>query len=181
MRRKQLGILQDTLPFHWKILWKGKNWWRQLPQDKCYHTGVGTEILSLIKLLFMSTPENGWSCELWWTYWSDWWLFIKLIELKYREILNINFLITYSGQDFCDQPCSKITNSELLQRDWDLLTKNLKNTLLCDKLFHRIVTKWVNIRINAFIKTWMQIMRRESEGMNKPGAQGEVSLRKSLH
>ena len=112
---------------------------------------------------------------------DDFFLFIKLIEFECRKILNITFLITYSGQDFRDQLCSKITNSELLQRDWDLLTKDLNDRLLCDKLFHRIVTKWVNIRINAFIKTWMQIMRRESEGMNKPGAQAEVSLRKSLH
>ena len=112
---------------------------------------------------------------------DDFFLFIKLIELECRKILNINFLITYSGQDIRDQLCSKITNSELLQRDWDLLTKDLNNRLLCDKLFHRIVAKWVNIRISAFVKTWMQIMRRESEGMNKPGAQGEVSLRKSLH
>ena len=112
---------------------------------------------------------------------DDFFLFIKFIELECRKILNINFLITYSGQDFCDQLCSKITNSELLQRDWDLLRKDLNNRLLCDKLFHRIVMKWVNIRINAFIKTWMQIMRRESEGINKPGAQGEVPLHKSLH
>ena len=72
-------------------------------------------------------------------------------------------------------------HGELLQKDWDLITKDLNNRLLCDKLFHRILTKWVNIRINAFIKTWMLIMRRESGGMIKPGAQGEVSLRKSLH
>ena len=113
---------------------------------------------------------------------DDFFLFIKLTELECRKTLNTNFLIMYSGQDFCDKLCSKITNSELLQRDWDVLTKDLNNRLLCDKLFHRIVTKWVNIRINAFIKTWMQIMRRESEGMIKPGAQGEkVSLRKTLH
>ena len=45
--------------------------------------------------------------------------------------------------------------------------------------FHR--TFWVNIRINAFVKTWMQTMRRESKGMDNPGAQDEVSLFKSLH
>ena len=112
---------------------------------------------------------------------DDFFLFIKLTELECRKILNINFLITYSGQDFHDQLCFKITDSELLQRDWDLLTKDLNNRLLRDKLFHKIVTKWVNIRNNAFIKTQMQIMRRESEGMNKPGTQAEVSLRKSLH
>ena len=36
--------------------------------------------------------------------------------------------------------------------------------------------EWVNIRINAFVKTWMQTMRRESKGMNNPGAQEEVSF-----
>ena len=104
----------------------------------------------------------------------------KVTDLVYGSLLD-GFLQTYSGQDIRDQLCSKITNSELLQRDRDLLTKDLNNRLLCDKLFHRIVTKWVNIRINAFIKTWMQIMRRESEGINKPRAQGVVSLLKSLH
>ena len=108
---------------------------------------------------------------------DDFFLFIKLIELECRKILNINFLITYSGQDIRDQLCSKMTNSELLQIDWHLLTKVLNNRLLCDKLFHRIVAKSVNVRINASVKTWMQIMILESEGMNKPGAQGESSLR----
>ena len=84
---------------------------------------------------------------------DDFFLFIKLVELEYRKILNINFLITYSGQDICDQLCSNITNSELLQRDRDLLTKDLNYRSLCDTLFHRIVKKWVNTRINAFIET----------------------------
>ena len=45
------------------------------------------------------------------------------------------------------------------------------------------MTNWINTRINAFIKTWIQIMRQENEGMSKPGAQNEVktTLRKSLH
>ena len=42
------------------------------------------------------------------------------------------------------------------------------------------MTKWVNIRVSSFVKTWIQIMRREREGINKSAAQGEVSLRKSL-
>ena len=58
--------------------------------------------------------------------------------------------------------------------------KDLNNRLLFGKLFHRIVTKWVNIRVSSFVKAWIQIMRREREGINKSGAQGEVSLRKSL-
>ena len=85
-------------------------------------------------------------------------LVIRVIELACRKISNIKFLITYPGQDIRGQLCSKITNSELLQREWDLLTKNLNNRLLWDKLFHRIVTKWVNISINAFVKAWIQIM-----------------------
>ena len=105
---------------------------------------------------------------------DDFFLFIKLVELECRKILNINFLITYSGQGICDQLCYNITNSELLQRDWDLLTKDLNYRLLCDTLFHRIVKKWVNIRINAFIETWIQIMTRENKGINKPGAQDKI-------
>ena len=94
--------------------------------------------------------------------------------------LNIKFLITYSGRCICDQLCSKTKNNKLLQREWELLTKDLNNRLLFDKLFHRIVTKWVNIRVSSFVKAWIKIIRREREGKNQPGAQGEVSLRKSL-
>ena len=39
---------------------------------------------------------------------DDFFLFIKLIELECRKISNINFLITYSGQEIRDQLCSKI-------------------------------------------------------------------------
>ena len=39
---------------------------------------------------------------------DDFFLFIKLIELECRKTLNINFLITYSGQEIRDQLCSKI-------------------------------------------------------------------------
>ena len=38
---------------------------------------------------------------------DDFFLFIKLIELECRKILNINFMITYSGQEIRDQLCSK--------------------------------------------------------------------------
>ena len=142
--------------------------------------------MNLIKHLFMTRSETGqikWTVVNWLQWLDDFFLFIKLIELEGEKILNINFLITCSGQDILDQLCSKIKNNELLQRDWDLLTKDLNNRLLCDRLFHRIVTKWVNIRINAFVKTWLKIinnrMRKWRDEQTR--SQGEVSLRKSLH
>ena len=117
--------------------------------------------MNLIKHLLMTRSETGqikWTVVNWLQWLDDFFLFIKLIELEGEKILNINFLITCSGQDILDQLCSKIKNNELLQRDWDLLTKDLNNRLLCDRLFHRIVTKWFNIRINAFVKTWLKII-----------------------
>ena len=36
--------------------------------------------------------------------------------------------------------------------------------------------KWVNITINAFVKTWIQIMRQENEGMNKAEHKARPSM-----
>ena len=67
---KKLDILLGTLSFHWKIWRNGKNQWRQQPQDRCYHVGVGTQKMNLIKHLFMSTPD----------YWLIEWAVVDLLK-----------------------------------------------------------------------------------------------------
>ena len=72
-------------------------------------------------------------------------------------------------------------SDESLTTDWEILTRQIVNKTLCDKLKEKIVKKWVNIRLNSFVKVWIQIMKRELKYTDKkPAAQGEVALRKGL-
>ena len=64
---------------------------------------------------------------------------------------------------------------------WKKLTRSVGNEDLKEKLKVKIVTKWIDIRVNAFIKTWVQIIRRKESrsGSSNDGRQ-EVTMRKTL-
>ena len=112
---------------------------------------------------------------------DEFYLFIKNIEITCQKVLNIDFIIAYAGQNIFEKIYERIISDENLSTDWEILTRQIVNKTLCDKLKEKIVKKWVNIRINAFVKVWIQIMRRELQHTDKkPAAQGEVALRKGL-
>ena len=71
-----------------------------------------------------------------------------------------------------------------IQNLWDTLTKDVCNKHLTDKLKLQILKKSTNIRINAFVNAYMQIMRRKAlrneKSRNKISVKGTSSLRKQL-
>ena len=92
----------------------------------------------------------------------------------------------------------KLSENNLIRCYWEKLTRSVGNEDLKEKLKVKIVTKWIDIRVNAFIKTWVQIIRRKESrsGSSNDGRhfanakdsstsshvleKGQPSIRKSL-
>ena len=85
-------------------------------------------------------------------------MYVKLIELECRKIVNIDFLVTYAGENLLEKVFNEIINSDILASEWELLTKDISNKSLCSKLNINIIKKWTNIRINSFVKSWHTTM-----------------------
>ena len=108
-------------------------------------------------------------------------IFVSCPEIQARKILNLNFVILYSGENIKLKVFEKLSENNLIRCYWEKLTRSVGNEDLKEKLKVKIVTKWIDIRVNAFIKTWVQIIRRKESrsGSSNDGRQ-EVTMRKTL-
>ena len=90
-------------------------------------------------------------------------------------------MILYSGENNKLKVFEKLSENNLIICYWEKLTRSVGNEDLKEKLKVKIVTKWIDIRVNAFIKTWVQIIRRKESrsGTSNDGRQ-EVAMRKTL-
>ena len=75
----------------------------------------------------------------------------------------------------------KLSENNLIGCYWEKLTKSVGNEDLKEKLKVKIVIKWIDIRVNAFIKTWIQIIRRkESRSGTSNDSRQDVVMQKTL-
>jgi len=113
---------------------------------------------------------------------DDFYLFIRRVEVLARKILNLNFLTTYCGEDLKVILQQEFKNSSLLRSTWDSLTNEIANKQLTNKMYERILKKWINMRCYYFVNTWLQILKRKATINNKKkfAEKGATSLRKSL-
>ena len=112
---------------------------------------------------------------------DDFYIFVKHLKIQARKILNMNFMILYSEGNIKLKVFEKLSENNLIKCYWEKLTRSVGNEDLKEKLKVKIVTKWIDIRVNAFIKTWVQIIRRKESrsGSSNDGRQ-EVTMRKTL-
>ena len=89
-------------------------------------------------------------------------MFVRGIENEVRKVLTINFLIAYSDEDVKEVILEKFNANPFIQNLWDTLSKDVCNKHLKEKLKFQILKKWTNIRINAFVNPYVQIMRKAS-------------------
>lgn len=112
---------------------------------------------------------------------DDFYLFIKMIETIARTTLNLKTLTTYCGQNIRLILMRKFETNQSLQLYWSGLTKHLQNDEFSGKLLKSIYTKWINVRANSFVKSWLQIMKhRQLKTGGTISEQGEPALRKTL-
>ena len=112
---------------------------------------------------------------------DDFYIFVKHLKIQARKILNMNFMILYSEGNIKLKVFKKLSENNLIKCYWEKLTRSVGNEDLKEKLKVKIVTKWIDIRVNAFIKTWVQIIRRkESRSSSSNDGCQEVAIRKTL-
>ena len=90
-------------------------------------------------------------------------------------------MILYTGENTELKVFEKLSENNLIRCYWEKLTRSVGNEDLKEKLKVKIVTKCIDIRVNAFIKTWVQILRRkESRSSSSNDGRQEVVMRKTL-
>ena len=91
----------------------------------------------------------------------------------------------YRGEDLRDHLLVKLRNNGLVILGWETLSRNFPNPKLSQILFEQMLEKWVDIRGNAYVKTFMQVLKRRlNKAAKTKGDQtfqsAEPSLRKTL-
>ena len=90
-------------------------------------------------------------------------------------------MILYSAENIKLKVLETLSEKSLIRCYWKKLTRSVGHEDLKEKVKTEIVTKWIDIRVNAFIKTWVKIIRRkESRSDTSNDGRQEVAMRKSL-
>ena len=93
---------------------------------------------------------------------DEFYLFIKAVEMEARTILNQELFINYCGEDLKMVLYNTFLKSENIEVCWHKITRNISNLSLKEIIKKKILLKWINIRANAFVKLWIQMIKRES-------------------
>ena len=93
---------------------------------------------------------------------DDFYMFVRGIENEVGKVLTINFMIVYCGEDVKEVILEKLNANPFIQNMWDTLAKDFCNKHLTEKLKLQILKKWINIRINAFVNVYVQIIIRKA-------------------
>ena len=120
---------------------------------------------------------------------DEFYIFIRRIENVARTILNRNLLVTYAGENLRTVLIEKFQKSKLINESWIQITRDIENSGSTEKLKKLIFNKWINIRANAFIKAWVDLVKyKYFENLNKKkdvtktiDVKGQPALRKTLN
>ena len=76
----------------------------------------------------------------------------------------------------------KFEKSKLISLSCDSLARNLESDKLSRKLKFLVLSKWINICVNTFVKAWVNIakLKYAKDQDNKLDAKGHPALRKTL-
>lgn len=114
---------------------------------------------------------------------DDFYIFIRRVENVGRKLLNKSLMVTYAGEDLRAVLLNKFNDSKLITLSWESLTRNVESDIMSNKLKHLILSKWINIRANAFIKAYINIIKLKSseDKEKKVDNKGTPALRKTLN
>ena len=101
-------------------------------------------------------------------------------------MLNTEFVCKYSGQDMRDVNEGKISDSKLIMKAWNVLSRSIANETLLNSIKKQMILKWIDIRTKSFVNAYIQVLKHRinshtSDGENKLAASAEPALRKTLH
>ena len=88
-------------------------------------------------------------------------IFIRLIENSMREILNLNLIKSYHGQDLREIIQVNLENSPFISKSWEKISRNVSNKDITDLVKKQIIIKWIDIRAQSFVSSYVQILKRK--------------------
>ena len=119
---------------------------------------------------------------------DEFYVFMRHVELSARNILNVNLMKTYGGENIQKLLLDEFNKNNLIDNCWSSITCRIENESLKNILKSEVLKKWINIRGNAFVKAWVDIVKkkqyenqkRKNKTKQKISKKGEASLRKEL-
>ena len=132
---------------------------------------------------WVSAQSRGWLVNIS----DDFFIFIRTIENRVRKVLTLNFMAKYRGEDLRAVIEDELKKSQLINTYWDSLARNLPSKQLKDVLKTQIINKWIDIRVRAFVSSYVLLLKRTLVKQKNPESlkiqlskKGEPSMRNTL-
>jgi len=90
---------------------------------------------------------------------DDFYIFIRHVEMCARKVLNTKMLKQYGGENIRSLILDELNKSTMLDKTWNSVTNRVENKQLKSKLRNEVFVKWINIRGNAFVKSWVDMVK----------------------
>lgn len=105
-------------------------------------------------------------------------LFFRTLEYAGRGHLHSSSIAKYKDSSLNTTLMDTFKSNKVVQDRWIvLLRKQELNSQASDKLFELVVSKWIKIRCNAYVKVYVDIRKRSDKNISKKGEKG---LRKQV-
>ena len=108
--------------------------------------------------------------------------FIYKIEITVRNLLNISIIKEYRDEHLRSVLLKLMMESEEINSAWESVARHIPNESLKEILQKQFIKKWIDLRARAFVKTYIQILKRFNNTSNpqKLSKKAEPALRKTL-
>ena len=82
------------------------------------------------------------------------------IENVVRKSLNLELIKTYRGEDLRDVIYDLLSKTKLVDSTWESVARLIPNKELSAILKRQIINKWIDIRARSYVKTYVQLVKR---------------------
>ena len=108
--------------------------------------------------------------------------FIYKIEITVRNLLNISIIKEYRDEDLRSVLLKLTMESEEINSAWESVARHIPNESLKDILQKQFMKKCIDLRARAFVKTYIQIVKRFNNRSNaqKLSKKAKLAFRKTM-
>ena len=105
-------------------------------------------------------------------------IFFKTLEFQTKQILNMKTLLILRNANVKDHLLQELLKQKQVQKQWAVLVQETLNQDLSGQLLHQFIVYWVKLRVNAFVRMYMEIRKKQKK--TACSKKGEKPLRKEL-
>ena len=91
---------------------------------------------------------------------DEFYVFIRHVEMSARNILNTNLMKKYGGENMQNLLMSEFNKNNLIDLCWSSITSRMGKETLKNTLKSEVLKKCVNIRGNAFVRAWVDTVKK---------------------